>query len=591
MAAYLTWLKQHRGATDETIRRYRTDITRLMPMLGEPSQWDAAALRSAFQRRSKETPGSSSLLVTIMRSYIRFLIVQGDCRPALLHAIPSVQRYRLSALPRHVDPATIEKIIAACPTDRPVEVRDKAIILLLARLGLRAGDVRDMRLDDIDWRGGYIRVKGKTRRPDRLPLPQDVGDAILAYLAAARPKAVEEHLFLRVQAPFPVIQLVRGDRRHRRTHTRARWDRRGADRVAHIPAFACHQPAARGRGPGVRWDHPASQLARDHCHLRQSRSADAHEDRAALARRLAMLNMHISRYVTLHRSLGRKFSEQDRMLRQYAAYAEGFGDRHTQVQRIYDWCHTSSSQYVARRRFDTARNFSLFAHAEDSSHEVPPAGVFGRGKRPRPTPTIIEPDQVRAIMTAALNVPPQSTISPYTYHYLFGLLAATGLRISEALALQCSDLVEDGLIVRNGKFGKQRLIALQPSTRQALEAYLALREKHGARGSDLFVTIRGRAPHKVRAHVVFVRLARLLGYRGPTGTAGMRLHDLRHTFAVRSLESCPPDREAIAHHMAGLSVYLGHVSVANTYWYLEATPVLLRDIAAASEQLYRGEAA
>jgi integrase/recombinase XerD len=279
------------------------------------------------------------------------------------------------------------------------------------------------------------------------------------------------------------------------------------------------------------------------------------------------------------------------MLRQYAAYAEGFGDRHTQVQRIYDWCHTSSSQYVARRRFDTARNFSLFAHAEDSSHEVPPAGVFGRGKRPRPTPTIIEPDQVRAIMTAALDVPPQGTISPYTYHYLFGLLAATGLRISEALALQCSDLVEDGLIVRNGKFGKQRLDCLAaidaPSTRSLSRPPREAR----ARGNDLFVTIRGRAPHKVRAHVVFVRLARLLGYRGPTGTAGMRLHDLRHTFAVRSLESCPPDREAIAHHMAGLSVYLGHVSVANTYWYLEATPVLLRDIAAASEQLYRGEAA
>jgi integrase/recombinase XerD len=223
-----------------------------------------------------------------------------------------------------------------------------------------------------------------------------------------------------------------------------------------------------------------------------------------------MLNIHISRYVALHRSLGLKFSEQERMLRLYAAYAGGFGDRHTQVQRIYDWCHTSSSQYVARRRFDTARNFSLFAHAEDSGHEVPPAGVFGRGKRPRPTPTIIEPDQVRAIMTAALDVPPQGTISPHTYHYLFGLLAATGLRISEALALQCKDLVEDGLIVRNGKFGKQRLIALQPSTRQALEAYLALREKHAARGNDLFVTIRGRAPHKVRAHVVFVRLARQL---------------------------------------------------------------------------------
>ena len=304
-----------------------------------------------------------------------------------------------------------------------------------------------------------------------------------------------------------------------------------------------------------------------------------------------MLNMHISRYVSLHRSLGRKFSEQERMLRQYADFAVRAGDRHTQVQRIYDWCHTASSQNVARHRFDAVRNFSLFAHAEDSGHEVPPAGVFGRGKRPRPTPTIIEPEEVRAIMAAALDVPPQGMISPYTYHYLFGLLAATGLRISEALALQCNDLVEDGLIVRNGKFGKQRLIALQPSTRQALEAYLAIRKKLGATGSDLFVSIRGRAPTKTRAHVVFVRLARHLGYRGPTGTSGMRLHDLRHTFAVRSLESCPPDREAIAHHMAGLSVYLGHASVANTYWYLEATPVLLRDIAAASEQLYRGEAA
>ncbi|MBH0014463.1 hypothetical protein I6F66_20640 [Pseudoalteromonas sp. NZS100_1] len=160
MSAYLAWLKQHRGATDETIRRYRTDIRRLMPMLGEPAQWDAAGLRSAFQRRSKETPGSASLLVTIMRSYIRFLVVRGECRPALLHAVPSVQRYRLSTLPRHVDPATIERIIAACPTDRPVEVRDKAIILLLARLGL--GPI------------GLCRSLGKLQAIDRIGIVGEV---------------------------------------------------------------------------------------------------------------------------------------------------------------------------------------------------------------------------------------------------------------------------------------------------------------------------------------------------------------------------------------------------------------------------------
>ncbi|KAJ8139579.1 hypothetical protein OY671_007212, partial [Metschnikowia pulcherrima] len=197
-----------------------------------------------------------------------------------------------------------------------------------------------------------------------------------------------------------------------------------------------------------------------------------------------------------------KFAEQERLSRLYAAFAEVVGDRYTKVERIYDWCHTSTSQYVAQTRFNTVRNFSSFAQAEDLKHEVPPAGVFGRGKRPRPTPTIIEAHQVRAIMTAALNSPPRGTISPFTYHYLFGLSAATGLRVSEASASQCTDSVEDGSIIRNGKFGKQRLIALQPSTRQALEAYLATRARLGATGNDLFVTIRGRAPHKVRAHVV-----------------------------------------------------------------------------------------
>ena len=304
-----------------------------------------------------------------------------------------------------------------------------------------------------------------------------------------------------------------------------------------------------------------------------------------------MINAQISRYVALHRSLGRKFFEQERLLRKFGTYATGFGDSHTRIDRIYDWCRATTSQNTARTGFTFVRNFCLFAHAEDPANQVPPASVFGRGKRPRPTPHIIQPEQIRAIMKAALDLPPKGMISPFTYHYLFGLLAATGLRISEALALQCDELVEDGLIVRDGKFGKQRLIALQPSIRQALEAYLATRARLGATGNDLFVTIRGRAPHKVRAHVVFVRLARQLGYRGPTGTAGMRLHDLRHTFAVRSLESCSPDRDAVTHHMAALSVYLGHTSVANTYWYLEATPVLLRDIAAASEDLYLGEAA
>jgi integrase/recombinase XerD len=304
-----------------------------------------------------------------------------------------------------------------------------------------------------------------------------------------------------------------------------------------------------------------------------------------------MLRDDILRYVASHRALGRKFSEQSRMLLLFATYAESFGDEHVKVERIYDWCRTASSHNTARRYFETLRRFVLYASLEDSEHEVPPTGVFGRGMRPRPTPYIIEPEQLQAIMQAALDLPPKGKISSHTYHTVFGLLAATGLRISEALALQCDDLRDDGLVIRNGKFGKQRLLPIQLSTRQALEGYLATREMLGATGKDLFVTTRGCAPHQVRVHIVFVRLARQLGYRGPTGTRGMRVHDLRHTFAVRSLESCSSDREAIAHHMAGLSTYLGHADVSATYWFLEATPVLLRSIATAGERLYFGDEA
>nr|WP_293190083.1 tyrosine-type recombinase/integrase [Ottowia sp.] len=168
---------------------------------------------------------------------------------------------------------------------------------------------------------------------------------------------------------------------------------------------------------------------------------------------------------------------------------------------------------------------------------------------------------------------------------------AAGLRISEALALKRGDLTEDGLIIRNAKFGKSRLLPLHPTTRQALDRYLAVRAKLGSHGDDLFVVTTGHAPNQRCAQQVFTQLLRQLGLRASGSIPGPRLHDLRHTFAVRSLESCSHDRQVVANHMLALSTYLGHVDVTKTYWYLEATPVLMRDIALAGEQLFRGEMA
>lgn len=202
LQAYRAWLKTHCGSTDATVLRFCGEIRRCLPVLGEPSGFDATTIRKAISLRITQAPGSAALIVTIVRSYVRFLISRGECPPALLHAFPPARRYRSGLLPRYLDAPTIEKIIASCGAQTPVEIRDRAIILLLARLGLRAGDVCQLKLSDIDWTRGYIRVSGKGRRPHRLPLPQDAGDAVLAYLERARPKVEEDRLFLRAQAPF-----------------------------------------------------------------------------------------------------------------------------------------------------------------------------------------------------------------------------------------------------------------------------------------------------------------------------------------------------------------------------------------------------
>jgi integrase len=191
-------------------------------------------------------------------------------------------------------------------------------------------------------------------------------------------------------------------------------------------------------------------------------------------------------------------------------------------------------------------------------------------------------------MRAAAGLKPTGSIRPLTYSTLFGLIAATGMRVSEALALQLEDVTEDGLLVRETKFHKSRLLPLHDTTRRALEGYLAVRRRLGTLNGALFVSNTAAAPAYPTVVATFLRLARSVGLRGAPGERGPRIHDLRHSFAVRSLESCRADREAVARHIVALSTYLGHGHVTDTYWYLEATPILMRQIAEAGEALHKG---
>lgn len=205
---FAQWLRRERGTTEETIRRYRQEAGRWVDILGkDPAHYDAATIRSVVLDQGPErTRSSIRMTVTVLRALLRFTVSQGLCAPHLLHAVPPAVRRKLSTVPRVIPKATIEDIIASCSTTAPVDIRDRAILLLLARMALRAGDVWQLRLSDIEWQAGRLRLHGKSRRGTMLPLPQDAGDALLAYIEDARPFASTDRVFLRIQAPFTPLR-------------------------------------------------------------------------------------------------------------------------------------------------------------------------------------------------------------------------------------------------------------------------------------------------------------------------------------------------------------------------------------------------
>ncbi len=201
--AYLDWLRQHRGLSEHTIEARRKLMNQLVPLLGpDPRVYDAAGVRSVIvaesQRRSAVNMKS---IVTALRSYLRYLSTQGQCLPSLDQAVPTVAHWKHSNLPKSLPAAKVETLISSCDTTTATGIRDRAILLLLARLGLRAADIMTLRIDDIDWQQGSLRVCGKGRRGANLPLPQDVGDALLKYLIEARPDVPIAQVFLCSLAP------------------------------------------------------------------------------------------------------------------------------------------------------------------------------------------------------------------------------------------------------------------------------------------------------------------------------------------------------------------------------------------------------
>ena len=206
-AGFRAWLARTRDISAGGINDYIKQLQAVLPALGEvPESYDAALIRRVMLAHLERGSRSRArVLAMSLRMYLRFLAFEGHVPAALVGAVPSVPAWSLSTLPRHIPVEDVERTIESCDTATPAGTRDRAALLLLARLALRAGDVVALRLTDIDWDRALLRVNGKTRRDTLLPLPQDVGDALHAYIASARPRIDEPRVFLAVNAPFRPI--------------------------------------------------------------------------------------------------------------------------------------------------------------------------------------------------------------------------------------------------------------------------------------------------------------------------------------------------------------------------------------------------
>lgn len=210
--SFCRWMREQRGITERTLRDYHDCLHRLLLDVGDETNKLNAAYLQRFILELGRNGGNERVksTATALRMFVRFLIAQGQCLPGLDEAIPSVAYWRLSSLPRYLQPEEVERVLASPDPQTPVGKRDRAILLLLARLGLRAGEVVQLRLADIDWQAATISVCGKNRRETLLPLTQEVGDAIVEYLQHGRPPTASDRIFIRAFAPFRPFRDTRG---------------------------------------------------------------------------------------------------------------------------------------------------------------------------------------------------------------------------------------------------------------------------------------------------------------------------------------------------------------------------------------------
>ena len=313
------------------------------------------------------------------------------------------------------------------------------------------------------------------------------------------------------------------------------------------------------------------------------------------------MSMHheLDRYLKIRRMFGTRLEKDELRLRSFATFADRHDASYVTIDLILRWMQTLQpfSKATTAARFGVVRLFAEWLHGNDNRHEAPPPRGFVQGRSRRSPPYIYSETEIGQIIEGARKLPSVYGVRGLTCATLFGLVAATGLRIGEALALDTGDLDrEHGVLrIRLGKNGKERLLPLDPTVVQQLTSYCAERDRlFACKPHALFVNCKGVRPDYCWARANFVRVCQNIGLREswsrPSTRRLPRIHDLRHTFAVRTLIGWYRTGKDPAREMHRLTSYLGHEGPKDTYWYLEAVPELLGLAAARVENLAVGEA-
>ncbi len=295
---------------------------------------------------------------------------------------------------------------------------------------------------------------------------------------------------------------------------------------------------------------------------------------------MSTLSTAVQDYLSLRRGLGFKLFQEGILLPDFVSFLERQGASHITTELALQWALQTagapSSQGATRLRM--VRLFATHWSASDPRTEVPPLGLLPH-RCYRKAPHIYTKDEVTRLIRAAKSLWAWKGLRPWTYSTLIGLLAVTGMRAGEVVRLDRDDVDFDRgiLSIRRAKFGKSRLVPIHASTQRALTRYAKRRDRiyPRPRTPSFFLSEQGRRLTYCILRWTFVQVSRQCGLRAPTDRRGPRLHDLRHTFAVRTILAWYRSGANVEQRIPQLSTYLGHVHVTDTYWYLSGVPELL----------------